>query len=127
MEILLRYLPMLACPLIMGTLMWAMSRNNNQTQQMQPGEQACHAAPGNASPLRKVWSMVQCCLNWKVLAGVAAVGVGMWLAAPALFASALPVLLILICPLSMVLMLRGMSKKSLAYTRSNFEAKAEEK
>ena len=119
MEILLRYLPMLACPLIMGALMWAMSRNNNQTQQMQSGE--------NASLLRKVWSMVQCCLNWKVLAGVAAVGAGLWLIAPVLFASALPVLLILICPLSMVLMLRGMSNKPLAYERANFEAKAEEK
>jgi hypothetical protein len=33
-----------------------------------------------------------------------------WFVAPALLASALPVLLILLCPLSMLLMLRGMNR-----------------
>lgn len=49
-----------------------------------------------------------CCFNWKVYAGLAAVAVGVWLVAPALAWGALPVLLVLACPLSMLVMMRGM-------------------
>lgn len=48
------------------------------------------------------------CFNWKVLAGLAAVGVGIWIIAPNLAAAALPLLIVLACPLSMLLMMRGM-------------------
>lgn len=44
------------------------------------------------------------CFNWKVIAGLAAVGLGIYVVAPGLIASALPVLLVLVCPLSMLLM-----------------------
>lgn len=49
------------------------------------------------------------CLNWKVLAGLAAVGVGLWVVAPNLIGAALPLLLVAACPLSMFFMMRGMS------------------
>ncbi len=52
--------------------------------------------------------MLKMCLNWKVIAGLAAVGVGTYVVAPNLAAAALPVLLLAICPLSMVLMMWGM-------------------
>lgn len=52
--------------------------------------------------------MLKMCLNWKVLAGLAAVGVGVYLFAPGLLAEALPILLLAVCPLSMVLMMWGM-------------------
>ncbi|MGH2655454.1 MAG: DUF2933 domain-containing protein [Actinomycetota bacterium] len=52
--------------------------------------------------------VLRMCLNWKVLAGLAAVGVGVWALAPDLASSALPLLLVLACPLSMFLMMRGM-------------------
>ncbi len=52
------------------------------------------------------------CLNWKVIAGLAAVGVGIWLYLPSLLGAAVPLLLLAICPLSMLLMMplmmRGM-------------------
>ena len=50
------------------------------------------------------------CLKWQVLAGAAVVAAGLWLAAPGLFAAAAPLLFLAVCPLSMVLMMRGMSR-----------------
>ena len=52
--------------------------------------------------------MLRACLNWKVIGGLAVVGLGIWFVAPNLLVAALPVLLIAVCPLSMVLMMRGM-------------------
>ncbi|MGH2580535.1 MAG: DUF2933 domain-containing protein [Actinomycetota bacterium] len=54
--------------------------------------------------------MLRMCLNWKVIGGLAAVGVGVWLVAPNLLIGALPLLLIAVCPLSMVLMMKGMDR-----------------
>ncbi|MBI3979687.1 MAG: DUF2933 domain-containing protein [Chloroflexi bacterium] len=48
------------------------------------------------------------CLNWKVVAGLAALGLGIWVVAPNLVGAALPLLLLAACPLSMLLMMRGM-------------------
>lgn len=52
--------------------------------------------------------MLKMCLNWKVLLGLAAVGVGIYLVAPSLVLAALPILLLAACPLSMLLMMWGM-------------------
>ena len=52
--------------------------------------------------------MVKMCLNWKVLAGLAAVGVGIYLVAPDLVVAALPILVLAACPLSMLLMMWSM-------------------
>lgn len=49
------------------------------------------------------------CLNWKVIGGLAAVGLGIWVVAPNLVLAAAPLLLFAACPLSMWLMMRGMS------------------
>lgn len=48
------------------------------------------------------------CMNWKVVAGLAVVGLGVWAVAPNLIGAALPFLILAICPLSMVFMMRGM-------------------
>lgn len=50
------------------------------------------------------------CFNWKVVAGLAVVGLGVWALAPGVFAAAGPVLLVLACPLSMLFMMRGMNR-----------------
>ena len=50
------------------------------------------------------------CLNWKVLAGVAAIGAGLLVFAPGLAAAALPLLVLAICPLSMVFMMGAMNR-----------------
>ena len=51
--------------------------------------------------------MLKHCLNWKVIAALAVLGVGIYLVAPNL-AAALPILLLAICPISMLLMMKGM-------------------
>jgi hypothetical protein len=51
------------------------------------------------------------CLNKKVIAVLAAVGVGVVLFAPDVAAAALPLLILAACPLSMVFMMRAMSGK----------------
>lgn len=48
------------------------------------------------------------CLNWKVVAGLAVVGVALWIVAPSVLAAALPLLVLAACPLSMLLMMCGM-------------------
>ncbi len=48
------------------------------------------------------------CFNWKVVAGLAVVGLGIWAVAPNLLVAALPLLLVAACPLSMFFMMRGM-------------------
>lgn len=53
--------------------------------------------------------MLKMCLNWKVAVGLAAVAGGVYVFAPGLFAAALPVLFLALCPLSMVLMMSAMS------------------
>lgn len=54
-------------------------------------------------------TLVRMCLNWKVLVGLTIVAVGLYfVASPAAFAVAVPFLLAVVCPLSMVLMMRAM-------------------
>lgn len=48
------------------------------------------------------------CLNWKVIAALAAVGIGLYALVPGLAVAALPLLVLAVCPLSMLLMMRAM-------------------
>ena len=48
------------------------------------------------------------CFDRRVLFALAALGLAIWIAAPELVARAVPYLLLLACPLSMLLMMRGM-------------------
>ncbi len=49
--------------------------------------------------------MLKMCLNFKVLTALAAVGLGVYVWEPNLLAAALPLLILALCPLSMVLMM----------------------
>jgi len=49
------------------------------------------------------------CLNWKVVGGLAIVAGAVWIVSPARFVGALPLLAVLACPISMVVMMRGMN------------------
>ena len=53
---------------------------------------------------------LKCCLNPKVLVGLGAVAVAVLVLAPNLVASAFPLLLALVCPLSMLVMMGGMAR-----------------
>jgi hypothetical protein len=50
------------------------------------------------------------CLNWKVLLGVGVMGFGIWIIAPGLLWKVLPLLLVAVCPLSMLGMGWGMKR-----------------
>ena len=54
------------------------------------------------------------CLKWQVLAGAAVAAAGVWLVAPGLLGAAMPLLIMAVCPLSMLLMMRGASAASQA-------------
>lgn len=66
-------------------------------------------------------SILGFCINLKVVAAVAAVGLGVFLIAPRFTLAALPFLLVAICPLSCIWMMRGMrgSDKKVGSTRGS--------
>jgi len=70
--------------------------------------------PESPSPMNMIASCMKHCLNWKVLAGLAAVALVIGVVAPGWLPVALPTLLVLICPLSMLIMLlaMGFSKRN---------------
>jgi len=53
-------------------------------------------------------NMFKMCLNWKVIGGLAVVGLGVAVFAPNLIGAALPLLFLAACPLSMLLMMGAM-------------------
>lgn len=63
--------------------------------------------PTKSSPMFSLFGM---CLDWRVIAGLAVVGVGIWVIAPRFILGAIPLLLLAICPLSMLLMMGQMGK-----------------
>jgi hypothetical protein len=52
--------------------------------------------------------LTSCCLHWKILAGLLLVGLIIGVIAPSALASAVPLLIVAICPLSMIYGMRGM-------------------
>lgn len=52
------------------------------------------------------------CFNWRVVAGLAAAALGLYLVAPGTAGPLLPLLVFAICPLSMLVMMRAMSSGS---------------
>ncbi|MGI8513995.1 MAG: DUF2933 domain-containing protein [Acidimicrobiia bacterium] len=56
--------------------------------------------------------LLKMCLNWKVLSGLAVIGLGVGLLAPGLFGRALPILLLAACPISMLVMMATMRQPS---------------
>ena len=65
---------------------------------------------------------VAACYDWRVIGGLAALSVGIWLYAPQLFVAALPFLFLLVCPLSMLIMSRMMDSRSTDMGRSEGSA-----
>ena len=137
MQILLTVLTYLLCPIGMGLMMWFLMRDNSSrpanmqdmqdmkhvhmqvedrlaeqarlsTQTATP-EQPTHVERSTEfSSTAKAIRMLTTCLNPKVIGVLAVVGIGIWVVAPGLIGAALPLLLVAICPLSMIVMSLGM-------------------
>jgi len=125
MQYILSWLPVLACPVGMGLMMWFMMRGNKQQT---PGEAGHTPMQTDSQPLEgtepsgvaappksaATFNLLGMCLNWKVLAGLAVVGLLVLVVAPQFIGVALPLLLVAACPLSMLFMMRGMSGNGIA-------------
>ena len=66
------------------------------------------------------------CLNWKVIAALAATGLGLYAVAPRLAAGAMPLLVLAACPLSMLLMMRAMGSMGRCMTNDDGQTSADE-
>lgn len=53
-------------------------------------------------------NIVRMFLNWKAIAALGGIGLGVWFVAPSVVLAALPYLLLAACPLAMVVMMWGM-------------------
>lgn len=54
-------------------------------------------------------NILRACFDWRVLAGLAALGIAIYLVAPGVMVAAIPLLLLAACPLSMLLMMKAVS------------------
>ncbi len=54
-------------------------------------------------------NLLRACYDWRVLAALGVLGLGIYLVAPGLAAGAIPLLLVAACPISMLLMMKVMS------------------
>jgi len=53
-------------------------------------------------------NILRMCLNWRVAAGLGVLGVALVVVAPEVGVAALPLLLVAVCPLSMIFMMKSM-------------------
>ena len=107
MAYIVSLLPFLACPLMMGLMFWMMRGNKDQSAEQTHQTRLTTANESIHAPRQSAISGLHLCLNWKVVAGLAVVGLGIWAVAPGLVWAALPILVVLACPLSMLFMMPG--------------------
>jgi|SRR5579859_4943129 len=114
MQYILSLLPLLACPLGMGLMMWMMMRGKKGQIPQETGNRGIETqhepvlGSNESSNRSSMFTFLGMCLDWRVLIGLAVVGLAVWVVAPKFLLAAIPLLLVLACPLSMLFMMRGM-------------------
>ncbi len=63
--------------------------------------------------IRKLYGLIECCLNWRVIAGFALVSAATFVYAPKLAIAVLPVLVAMVCPVSMLVMIWSMRRMNM--------------
>jgi|SRR5579859_1215963 len=63
--------------------------------------------------VRNLYRLIECCLNWRVIAGLALAAAALFVLAPTLAVASLPVLLALVCPISMLVMVVSMGRRNM--------------
>ncbi len=66
------------------------------------------------------------CFNWKVIAALGAIGIGLYALAPGAAVAAVPLLVLAACPLSMLLMMRAMGSMGSCKTKDDSRPNADE-
>ncbi len=66
------------------------------------------------------------CFNWKVIAALAAIGIGLYALAPGAALAAVPLLVLAACPLSMLLMMRAMGSMDSCKTNDDGHTNTDE-
>ena len=101
-------------------------RNQGQPRERAPSESSPNSVAAafrsyqlhySSSCVKNIYRLVECCLNWRVISGLALVGAALFLYAPELALAYFPVLLALICPISMLVMMLSMGRMNMG--RSN--------
>ena len=67
---------------------------------------------GRMNAMRRLYALIECCLNWRVIAVLAFTGAALFIFAPKLAIGSLPVLVALVCPISMLVMIVSMGRNN---------------
>lgn len=67
--------------------------------------------------MKGLYRLIECCINWRVVAGLGVVGIALFLLAPKLALASLPVLVVLVCPISMLFMMRSMGNMNMGASK----------
>lgn len=66
------------------------------------------------------------CFNWKVIAALAGLGIGLYAFAPGAAVAAVPALVLAACPLSMLLMMRAMGSTGICKSKDDAQTNPNE-